>query len=159
MKKLLTILILLLTVASKGRAEDNVITLFSGEKVIDYGDNVVQCTGNNLKKAEIGSVITIDGQISDTNDYHIKLTKNQNWAALFEYNSDLTLPIKYTVTNETVKDIKQGGIKIEGKNITITNITMTVPYEFTMWEGNKTLNWSINIDDLVGESKYRRPCW
>ena len=152
MKKLLTILILLLTVASKGRAEDNVITLFSGEKVIDYGDNVVQCTGNNLKKAEIGSVITIDGQISDTNDYHIKLTKNQNWAALFEYNSDLTLPIKYTVTNETVKDIKQGGIKIEGKNITITNITMTVPYEFTMWEGNKTLNWSINIDDLVGES-------
>ena len=143
MKKLLTILTLLVAFVTQGWA-DTTITLFEGSQELDWNNSKQVVVENDLMKSvEIGSVITIQGTVSD--GAQIQLCKNSpSWANIVSVNSNLSLPYSYTVTASDVDDIKASSLTIQGVNVTVTSVTMTIPSTYTAWEGSTALVWSGN---------------
>lgn len=153
MKKLLTILALLLTVASQGWA-DREITLWEGSTALDWNaDPGIEVVINNdlLKLAEIGSIIKIEG--SNDNSGSMQLCVNSpSWGTLA--GSIGTFPYSYTVNSDKINSIKKSSLTIQGANVTITKVTMTIPEEFIVWEGSVAINWGANPGvslDIDGE--------
>ena len=141
MKKLLTILTLLVAFVTQGWADDTT-TLFEGSQELDWNNSKQVVAENDLMKcAEIGSVIRIEGTVSD--GAQIQLCRNSpSWTNIASVNSDLSLPYEYTVTSADVDNIKASSLTIQGVNVTVTQVTMTIPSTYTAWEGSTALVWS-----------------
>lgn len=162
MKKLLTILLLLLAVASQGRADNPEIVIWEGNERISW--NTEQYQGSqyeltpaiDIQKGDIIKITTTKGL--DSPQYVLKYKAGESWSWTELTNTTTNNNImSYTVESDQIAtEIKERGLIFSGQGYNITKVSVIRPLNAESGatvDGNKinVNNFKITSADELSE--------
>lgn len=156
MKKLLTILILLLAVVTQGYAEETITKIYPINCVMQSGwAESVQISSSVVNTMKTNDVITV--YVQDVGD-NAEFQFQSNWGTIKTGESEETIisatkgnidsnaqSFSLTITSEIFNLIKDKEMEVKGVNYTITKITLNSGSTETALFGAMELNWSTGL--------------
>lgn len=147
-----------------------VVTLWQGSQVINWGDANVTIPAEDLADVPVGTVLKLAYNVPEA-EYHAMRICGPWWdgdlVEQFDITEDTPNPFEFVYT-EACKAIvdEQGGMLIVGFGYELTSVTYekeVAGAEKTIWEGDVTINWgdsNVNLtpEDLSGVAVGAKVC-
>lgn len=143
MKKLFLLLFSVLATTGQMRA-DVILPISTTPLTIGNWDKDLYCSKEWCNILEEGDILY--GTVTISDDYQIQLQHNYTAISDFEYSAG---KISYTLTESDVTNLKKDGMRIRGKNYTLTSLYLKKSKSVikTSIEATGTTgNWSSSID-------------
>ena len=130
------------------------MALWEGKETINWGDNNILITAEQLADIEAGTTIKLFYNVPEAEYHALRITTPQwgdnaedNLVQQFDITEETPNPFEFVYTAACKRLVEErGGMLIVGFGYTVTKVSAIVAAapETTVWEGSEVINWGDN---------------